>query len=165
MEETSNKPVLIFGCGNTLFGDDGFGPEVVDRLNSNFNLPEHITATDVGTGIQGILFDIALSSEKPLCLFIVDTVLLPNRQAGELFELDLNQIPEKNVSEFSLHQFPSVNLLQELQSDGGVTVRVLAVQAESIPEYVKPGLSQEVENAIEPACKWLIEKSLKLVNG
>ncbi|MBF0209798.1 MAG: hydrogenase maturation protease [Desulfamplus sp.] len=159
------KPILIFGCGNTLFGDDGFGPEVVDRLNSNYNLPEYVVATDAGTGIQGVLFDIALSSEKPSALFIVDTVLLPDRSAGELFELDINQIPEKNVSEFSLHQFPSVNLLQELQQESGIQVRVFVVQAKSIPEYVEPGLSQEVYAAIEPACKWLIDNSLKMNNS
>lgn len=158
------KPVLIFGCGNTLFGDDGFGPAVVDRLLESYTIPAYVSAVDAGTGIQSVLFDIVLSTSKPCCIFIVDTVLLPDRRAGELFELDFELMPEKNSSEFSLHQFPSVNLLQELRTEAKVQVRVLAVQACSIPEGVQPGLSPEVQQVVEPACQWLMDQA-ELVFG
>ncbi len=34
-----NKEILILGCGNVLFGDDGFGPAVAEHLLKNFEIP------------------------------------------------------------------------------------------------------------------------------
>ena len=31
--EMFEKRVLIFGCGSILWGDDGFGPAVIECLN------------------------------------------------------------------------------------------------------------------------------------
>ena len=50
--EMFNKRVLIFGCGNVLFGDDGFGPQVVEYLTQHYKLPSDVYALDVGTSIR-----------------------------------------------------------------------------------------------------------------
>jgi len=156
--EMYGKPVLVFGCGNTLFGDDGFGPAVIEHLLEHYRLPKDVVSMDVGTGIRNILFDLLLFPSKPVCIFVVDAVCLPSRTAGEIFELEIDQIPALKVHDFSLHQFPSVNLLRELQESAGVKVRILAVQAGSIPEEVGPGMSSEVTAAVPTACTWLLEQ-------
>lgn len=156
------KPILVFGCGNPLIGDDGFGPEVINRLSAHYLLPPSVHAEDAGTGICDLLFDLLLLPKKPAHLFIIDTVLLPDRLPGELFELDLDHIPAQNQTEFSLHQFPSVNLLQEMHKEAGIRVRILAVQAKHIPDCIQPGLSTEVHNALDPACNWIIREVEKL---
>ena len=152
------KPVLIFGCGNTLLGDDGFGPAVADRLLSSCRLPDHAAAFDAGTGVREILFDLLLLPQKPKAVFIVDAVYEPGGAPGEILEIDVGGIGEKKVNDFSLHLFPSVNLLSELQSGAGVEVRVLAVQAETMPEEVRPGLSEAVASAVPKACDWLLRE-------
>jgi coenzyme F420 hydrogenase subunit delta len=158
IQEIFTHPTLIFGCGNVLIGDDGFGPRVIDHLQRHYDLPEQVTALDVGTSIRDILFDLLLSPRKPRRIFIVDAVSQSGRAAGELFELPLQQIPHDKINDFSLHQFPSVNLLLELKEFGGVDVRVLAAQTRHIPETVQPGLSAEVQAAIPRACDWLLER-------
>lgn len=158
MQELFTKPVLIFGCGNTLIGDDGFGPAVIDYLLANFELPSHVAAVDVGTSIREILFDLALMPERPKYIYIVDSVFDSPHGPGEIFELDVAQIPSIKVNDFSLHQFPSVNLLRELQDGAGVTVRVLAVQVGKVPEEIEPGLSGPVEAAVPKACEWLLRE-------
>ena len=44
-----DKNILVFGCGNILFGDDGFGPRVAEELLKNNlfyrTIYEHQTAT------------------------------------------------------------------------------------------------------------------------
>lgn len=157
IEELFTKPILIFGCGNLLFGDDGFGPEVIEHLHQQYPLPHAAGAFDVGTSISDILFDFLLSPVRPSHLFIVDAVSAPNRNPGELFEMEIQDLPAAKSVDFSLHQFPSVNLLQELRDFAGIQVRVLAVQAARIPEAVQPGLSPEVRAAIPGACQWLLE--------
>jgi coenzyme F420 hydrogenase subunit delta len=152
------KPVLIFGCGNTLLGDDGLGPAVIDHLLANHTLPGHVAALDAGTSIREILFDLMLMTKRPRCIFIVDTVFESENPAGKVFEIDLSEVPSIKVHDFSLHQFPSVNLLSALRDEGGVAVRVLAIQAGKIPETIAPGLSEAARAAVPRACEWLIRR-------
>jgi coenzyme F420 hydrogenase subunit delta len=158
IEEIFTQPTLVFGCGNVLIGDDGFGPGVIEYLQQHFVLPEKVAVLDVGTSIRDILFDLLLFPQKPQRIFIVDAVSESGRPAGEIFELPLQQIPQCKTNDFSLHQFPSVNLLEELKERGGVEVRVLAVQTGHIPDTVQAGLSDDVQAAIPKACEWLLEQ-------
>ena len=41
--------IVIVGCGNPLFGDDGFGPAVIEEMK-NFKLPDNVTIQDGGAG-------------------------------------------------------------------------------------------------------------------
>jgi coenzyme F420 hydrogenase subunit delta len=156
IEEVFTKPILIFGCGNVLFGDDGFGPQVIEHLHQHYRLPLSVGAFDVGTSISDLLFDLLLSTRRPARIIIVDAVTDPNRSPGELFEMEIQDLPAAKSVDFSLHQFPSVNLLQELRDFAGIQVHILAVQAGRIPDAVQPGLSPEVQAAVSGACEWLV---------
>jgi len=156
IKDLFNKPILVFGCGNIFFGDDGFGPAVIEHLTKNFYLPENVLAMDVGTSIRNILFDLALSEKKPKKIIIVDAVDYPDRKPGEVFEIPVEGIPEKKIADFSLHQFPTVNILQELKDQTGIAVTILVVQTDTVPETVQPGLSKAVEGAIVTACEQII---------
>jgi coenzyme F420 hydrogenase subunit delta len=155
IREIHAHSVLVFGCGNTLFGDDGFGPAVVGRLHRDASIPDHVHVEDVGTSISDLLFDLSLSPEKPEMICIVDAVDVQGRQAGEVFEISPAELPRVKRPDFSMHQFPSINLLQELQDQAGVIVRILAVQISCIPEEVRPGLSEPVQAALGRACDWI----------
>ncbi len=150
------KSILVFGCGNILFGDDGFGPAVVQRLIKNQALPADVLVMDVGTSIRDILFDLLLSEKKPEKLIIVDAVDYPDRKPGEVFYLPVEAIPEKKTADFSLHQFPTVNMLQELKDHTRVDVKILVAQAAEIPQEVKPGLSPAMSGAISEACRRIV---------
>ena len=155
IREIHSHPVLVFGCGNTLFGDDGFGPAVIDRLRQDGRIPDDTHVEDVGTSISDLLFDLSLSVKKPREICIVDAVDVPGRKPGEIFEISPTDLPMVKRPDFSMHQFPSINLLQELQEGAGVSVRILAVQIARIPEEVQPGLSAEVDAALPSACAWI----------
>ncbi len=126
------KPILIFGCGNILFGDDGFGPAVVDRLLRDHALPPAVLAADVGASIEDLLFDLVLSPDKTRHMFIVDALSRPGASPGDLMESDIEDLPANKSGDFCMHQFPSVNLLRELRVDGGVRIRILGVQISEI---------------------------------
>jgi coenzyme F420 hydrogenase subunit delta len=152
-----DKAVLIFGCGNILWGDDGFGPAVIERLQKDYSLPENVLAQDVGTGIRDILFDLILSEKKPEQLIIIDAVEYPDRRPGEVFEIPVEGIPEEKTHDFSLHQFPTVNMLQELKDHGAIKVKVIAAQSGVLPEEVRPGLSEAMQEAVIAACEKVME--------
>jgi coenzyme F420 hydrogenase subunit delta len=147
---------LIFGCGNILFGDDAFGPAVIDFFNQKYVLPSDTLALNVETSIRGLLFNIVLKEDKPKLILIIDAVD-KKKNPGEIFEIDLDDIPKKKVDDFSMHQMPSSNLLKELRDDANVPVRILVAQVKYIPEEVDQVLSTEMMNAIQPMCDKIID--------
>jgi len=146
LPEFCTKQTLILGCGNRLFGDDGFGPAVIEYLLTHYGVPDDVYVMDVGTGVRKILFTLALSSEKPCRILLIDAVD-KGRTPGEIFELPLDGLPIEKIDDFSLHQVPSSNLARELK-DAGVDVRVLVCQIAQVPDRVEPGLSEVVARAV-----------------
>lgn len=151
------KRCLVFGCGNPLLGDDGFGPQVIERLTADHALPTWVGALDVGTAIRDILFDLLLVPQKPERLIVVDAMDHTGRPAGEILEIDVDAISPAKIVDFSLHQFPTTNMLQELRQSTPMEVRVLVVQIAQIPETVRPGLSAPVQAAVPRMCARILE--------
>lgn len=152
MSTTEN--VKIFGCGNVIMGDDAYGPSTIDRINETFDLPENIEAVDVGTCVREYLFDYLLMEEgRPDKIIILDAVDFEGREPGEVFEIRPEEIPAKKIHDFSLHQFPTVNLLQELEQNTGIKVLILAGQIGFIPDEIAPGLSPAMSEAVTKACE------------
>ncbi len=47
--------ILIVGCGNPLFADDGFGPAFVEEMQK-ISLPDNIGIIDAGLGGSHFIF-------------------------------------------------------------------------------------------------------------
>jgi coenzyme F420 hydrogenase subunit delta len=157
IELIHTKPCLVFGCGNPLFGDDGFGPEVIADLEKNHALPDHAACLDVGTSIRDFLFDILLASEKPRQVIVVDAGDCDGKRPGEVFEIDIDKMNPQKTSDFSLHQFPTTNMLKELKTDTDMDVRILVGQIEAIPDKVSPGLSPAMAAAVSKASRRVLK--------
>jgi coenzyme F420 hydrogenase subunit delta len=155
--EWYDKSILILGCGNILFGDDGFGPAVAQHLRDNFTIPPEVCVFNAGTSVREILFDTILSDNKPTKIVIVDAMDC-EREPAELFAIDLDSYPKIKLDDFSLHQVPTSNLLRELRDYCGIEVIVTACQVSSIPESVKPGLSDTVKATVKRAAKMLAQE-------
>jgi len=152
--ECYQKSTLILGCGNTLFGDDGFGPAVIDYLEKDCRVPEDVTILDVGTGAREILLTIALAEKKPKRIIVIDA-LDCQREPGDMFTVPVEDLPEKKIDDFCLHQLPTSNLLKELRDLCRVEVILLAVQPESVPETVRPGLSKKLQDAVPRVSEYI----------
>jgi coenzyme F420 hydrogenase subunit delta len=155
--EWYDKSILILGCGNVLFGDDGFGPAVAQNLQRNFTVPAEVCVLDTGTSVREILFDTILSDKKPLKIIIVDAMDC-GRKPGELFSLNIDSLPKVKLDDFSLHQVPTSNLLRELRDLCGIEVIVFACQVSHIPDMVSPGLSDIAKAAVERAAEMLAQE-------
>lgn len=158
MQGLDRKDVLVLGCGNILFGDDGFGPAVADFIIDNFNIPDNVAVLNIGTSVRKLLFNILLSEKKPKKIIIVDAVDV-GKEPGELMDLPIENIPANKRDDFSMHQMPSSNMLKELKELGGVDVRIIACQVERIPELVQPGLSDTLKNRIREVAERVMEEA------
>jgi len=152
MADYWNSEILVLGCGNVLFGDDGFGPAAVEYLEQNFEIPTENCVMNAGLSVREILFSIVLSDNRPKKIIIVDAVDV-GKPPGETFELDISEIPEKKIDDFSMHQLPTSNLLYELKNLCGIDVRILTTQVQNIPEEVSPGLSKVIGDSIPAICE------------
>lgn len=163
LPEFCTKKTLILGCGNRLFGDDGFGPAVAEHMLATYELPEDVSVLDAGTSVRKLLFTLCISSSRPERIIIVDSVD-KGRKPGEIFELSLDDIPLEKRDDFSLHHAPTSNLAKELK-ESGVDVHVMACQIDSIPDSVMPGLSASVARAVPLLSDQLAKTFLNIGNG
>ncbi len=159
LPEWYRRSTLILGCGNILFGDDGFGPAVATALLEDSSLPEDVYVMDVGTSARQILFPMLIGETCVKRLIIVDAVDFTEqgRVPGEIFEFSIEEIPLVKIDDFSMHQVPSSNLLRELRDRRKIKVIVLACQVESIPDKVAQGLSKPVRGAIPEMCELVVK--------
>lgn len=147
---------LVLGCGNRLFGDDGFGPAVARRLCEAPELPSSVCVLDVGTGVRGVLFDVLLGPVRPRRVVVIDAVDL-GREPGETWSIEASELPEVKLDDFSMHQLPTSNLLRELSELGGVEVTCVVGQVSSIPPEVRPGLSAAMQRGVDRAVAMILE--------
>jgi len=150
--EPMYKDVLVLGCGNLLFGDDGFGTTVADHLERECLIPSHVSVINAGTGVRELLFDLVLSDQRPKKVIVIDAVD-KNRIPGEIFRIDVGEVPAHKVDDFSLHHMPTTNLLKELNDLCDVEVIIIVGQVESIPDTVRPGLSSVLAKSVALAAE------------
>jgi len=141
---------LVLGCGNELFGDDGFGPAVARRLRDSHDLPRDTCALDVGTSVRQVLFDVLLAPVRPRRIVVVDAVDL-GRTPGAVWSIEAGELPEVKLDDFSMHQMPTSNLLRELAELASVEVTCVVGQVSAFPREVRPGLSAPVRCAVDRA--------------
>ncbi len=151
-----NAEILVLGCGNVLFGDDGFGPAVAECLEERSRLPPRACVLNVGLGVRDVLFTIALSEHRPKLIIVVDAVD-EGRCPGEVMVRDVEEIPPCQIGDLSLHLLPTSHLLRELHDRCGVAMKVVSVQTHYLPDEVAPGLSQVVKGAIPLACERILD--------
>jgi len=150
------QDILVLGCGNILFGDDGFGPCVVEYLQKHEELPKNVSVLNVGTSVRGILFDILLSSSRPRKIIVVDAVDA-NRKPGEVFNINIDELPLNKVDDFTLHEMPTSNLLKELKEFCNIDVIIIAGQIDHLPEEVRPGLSDTLKKSLAVAAQEVLK--------
>lgn len=156
-KESETKDILILGVGNILFGDDAFGPAVVDKLVATGSLPDYALAEDVGTSVRDIVFNVALAAKKPKLVIVLDAVEMEGREPGEVFEIEVKQIPKVERPNFFFHQFSTTNMLYELREHSGIDVKVIAAQAKSIPDHLVEGMSDSMLTAVDKAVELILE--------
>lgn len=145
--------VVVFGCGNVLLGDDGFGPAVIAAL-ADCDLPERVEIIDIGTGIREYLLDyLLLPASRPTLVIVVDAGYQPGLRPGQVQVCSPAALARQKCHDFSLHQFPTVNLLQELEQETGIQVILLLAQTASLPDLIAPGLSPALTTAVAEACQ------------
>jgi hydrogenase 3 maturation protease len=137
--------VVIVGIGNTLRGDDGLGPALIERLKGNIGA----VCLDVGNAPENYAGKIV--KEKPDTILIIDALHLGKRP-GEYEILVKGDISRRGLT---THDISPTMFLEYLEQETGADILVLGIQ----PGRLKmgDGLSEPVKQALRQIEERLIE--------
>ena len=153
--ESADPRILVAGIGNRLRGDDGFGPRVIDLLESR-ELPDSIKVMDFG--MAGITIATELSD------YDVAIFLDSSESVGEPGSLQISRIvveagidDSAELAVLTLHEVGLEGLLKFSKSIGTLPEEVYLIGCK--PKVLVPtlDLSPEVEAAVEEAASMVMD--------
>jgi len=106
LEEQRNIKTLILGVGNLLLSDEGVGVRVIERLQAEYDLPEHVQVLDGGT----LGLDLLYYLEGVENLLIIDAVEM-EAEPGELLRMEGEEVPSFLSMKMSPHQIGIPDML------------------------------------------------------
>ncbi len=143
--------VVIVGIGNTLRGDDGAGPELIEQLkNSKLStLKSKLSLIEVGEIPENYLGKI--TEHKPDTIMLVDVVDF-GRSPGSVRIIEPDALKENG---FSTHNTSIKLIIKYLRTRTKTAVFLLGIQPTKNFE-TGSGLSEPVKQAIRRIEKFLI---------
>jgi len=143
--------IVIAGCGNPLFADDGFGPAVIEEMQK-LQLPDNVTVIDAGLGGPHFIFTL-LDPEVTKHLVIID-IADYGAEPGSITKLRVEDLPPGAYRD--AHSWDLSEPLQRLKDH--ITITIVGCQPKRVtsPEF-EIGLSDEIKEAIPKTIRIVLE--------
>ncbi len=159
------RGILIAGVGNAWLRDDGFGGEVVRRLEQR-QLPDGVSLMDAGTGGLDLAYEVMRGYDG---LVILDV----SKQGGEPGTLYVMEPDEDSVQGgiedgelINPHAMDPQTVLRFVKSIGAWPGRVVVIACEPGDiEELGWGLSDDVKEAVDRAVELVLETVADLRTG
>lgn len=154
---TYDVGTLVVGCGNVLFKDDGFGPNVIKTIKEEYlkdnETPEDVEFIDAGTSATYYVF--SLPSDNWKKIIVVDVVNF-NAEPGSLRYFSPFEMPKGKYE--NAHNWAVEEPLQDL-ANKGIDVVIVGCQPQviSAPD-IDLDLTEPVKNAIPKAIEMIFEE-------
>jgi len=153
-DDVYSPEIMILGIGSILFSDDGFGIQVIQRIDKEYEFPDNVLVVDggvLGINLLGVI-------SKPRHLIVVDT-MRNHGKPGDLYRIEGDAIPERIRAKNSLHQVDFLEALTLCQAlDNVPKAVIIGVEPEDIQTLslvLTPTVQAQVQAAIEMVLKEL----------
>jgi coenzyme F420 hydrogenase subunit delta len=143
--------IVIAGCGNPLFADDGFGPAVIEEMEK-LSLPDNVTIIDAGLGGPHFIFTL-LDPEVTKKLIIVDIADF-GAEPGQITKLRPEDLPPGAYKD--AHSWDLTEPLQRIKDQIEVTIIGVQPARVTAPEF-ELGLSDELQKAVPKTIQVILE--------
>jgi hydrogenase maturation protease len=160
--ENMLRSILVAGVGNAWLRDDGFGGEVVRRLEQR-KLPAAVTVMDAGTGGLDLAYEVMRGYDA---LVILD-VSRHNCEPGTLYLMEPEEDSVRGGIEdgesIDPHAMDPQTVLRFVKSIGAWPGRVVVIACEPAQvEEMGWGLSDQVSDAVDRAVELVLETIAEL---
>jgi hydrogenase maturation protease len=150
--------VLIYGAGNLILSDEGFGVHFVRHMEEAYRIPENVELYDGGT--LGIM--VHFKFEEADRVFLVDVVQAEG-EPGDIFRYEREDIMLKNIPvKMSPHQIglQEMLLISEMRDAPKPDLTFFGIVAGSL----EPGdqLTPPLQAGLEKVAKLVIEELNKV---
>lgn len=143
--------IVVAGCGNPLFADDGFGPAVIEEM-VRLRLPEHIKVVDAGLGGPHFIFTL-IDPEKTKRLIIIDIADF-GAEPGMIQDFRVEDLPAGSYRD--IHSWDLTEPLQRLKDSVDITVIGCQPERVTAPDF-ELGLTEKVQDAIPGTVRHVLE--------
>lgn len=134
--------IVVVGCGNPLFADDGFGPAVIEELQQH-PLPDNVKVVDAGLGGPHFVFTL-LDPDSTKRLVIIDIADF-GADPGTLRTFRPEELPAGSYRD--AHSWDLTEPLERIKDRIDITIVGCQPKRVTSPE-MEIGLTDEVTNAI-----------------
>ncbi|MHC4958488.1 MAG: hydrogenase maturation protease [Planctomycetota bacterium] len=149
--------VGVFGLGDVLRGDDGFGPAVVRRLKRCYEFDAHVVVRDVGTAGSGLATQL---HDLDAAIFL-DTIEAPG-EPGALQVLDRSARRAGRGARRTTHERDVGEALESARLAGHAPDDVRLVAAIPADVDMGPGFSSAIAAACDEACAIVVNELQRL---
>lgn len=149
--------LLVMGLGNILWGDDGLGVAAVQRLLSNFHLPDGVRVLDGGT-LGLALLPVIQDAERVL---LIDAIRQENARPGEIVRIEGEDVAPAVRERLSPHQVGVSDLLDAARLLGSYPEQLMLLGI--VPARLDFGIghSAEVESQLDNLVSRVVEQALE----
>jgi len=156
-DDIYSPEIMILGIGSILFSDDGFGIQVAQRIEREYELPANVLVVDggvLGINLLGVI-------SKPKHLIVVDT--MRNRgKPGDIYRIEGEAIPERIRAKNSLHQVDFLEALTLCQAlDNVPKTVIIGVEPEDI-QTLSLVLTPTLQARVEPVVGMVLKELERL---
>lgn len=147
------REIVVAGCGNPLFGDDGFGPAVVEELKK-LQLPDNVKVIDAGLGGPHFLFTLMGDAEEPVKKLIIVDCADFGGNPGDVTLISPDDLPPGSYRD--AHSWDLAEPLQRLKHN--IEITIVGCQPSRVMSHeFEIGLTEEVEGAIPKTVRTVLE--------
>lgn len=154
LTEATEKKIGIFGIGNLLLEDEGFGVHVINELEATYSFPDNVLVQDVGTA--GIYMSPFLEECDPV--YVVDVVDIKG-EPGSYHHFTVDDVKSGKFStRLSPHQLGMLEIMEicKLRDACPEQVEFFTIIPYSLGERME--LSAVASEKKEQVIKLLLEK-------
>ena len=156
-DEIYATDIMVLGIGCILYGDEGFGVRVVEKMEKQYEFPENVLLVDggvLGINLLGVI-------SKPKHLIVVDAIRSKGNP-GDLYRLEGDAIPERIRAKNSLHQVDFLEALTLCQALDHVPQTVIVgVEPQDI-ETQSLDLTPLIQAQVDPVIEMVLAELERL---
>jgi hydrogenase maturation protease len=145
--------ITVLGIGNIILKDEGFGVYIVEKLQQEYNFPEHVEVLDGGTlGME--LMNYIIGTDKLIVVDAINGASAP----GTFFRFVNAEVKAYFQEKISMHELGIQDVLAALEVIEKPVKDVIVMGAQPFIVDAGVGMTKDMEKLVEKTKNLVLEQ-------